>query len=224
MAKDKLAHDSDGTDTASPARALQTASNGLNGDATAMTTKAVDFLDKADYRDYERASGTGQRQPMRGFYPEYTDIVDYIVRCTHKMWEEGGAGLLYDHYAQNTKVWSDWGYTFGRDQTLGYIAQRFAGFPDWRIYADEVIWAGDDTEGFRTYHRAVQSGHNTSWTKYGPATGKRVQFRGVAFCIARDNYISEEWLVHDELTIVRQLGLDVDDTLRHLAQAADKVC
>ncbi len=189
--------------------------------AATATTKTVDFRDKVDILAYERAAGTGQRHPLKGFMPDYTDIVDYIVRCTHKMWEEGAIGLLYEHYAHDTKVWSEWGHTYGREETIGYVAQRLAGFPDFRIYADDVIWAGNDVEGFRTCHRGVQIGHNHGWTKYGPPTGRRVQFRGIANCIVRENRVVEEWLSHDELTIVRQLGLDVDETLRYLTEQMD---
>lgn len=201
-------------------RALQPATaQGQNG--TSDATGAIAFRDKIDILDYARASGTGQRQPMRGFSPEYTDIVDYIIRSTHKMWEEGGVGLLYDHYAHNTTVWSDWGYTFGREQTMGYVLQRLAGFPDFRLFGDAVIWTGNDADGFRTCHRFVQTGTNDGWSKYGPPTGKRVQFRAFANCIVRENRITEEWLVHDELTVVRQLGLDVDEVLRELTLTAD---
>ena len=40
-------------------------------------------------------------QPMRGFDPIYTDIVDYIVRCTHLIWDERDVGLIYTHYTHN---------------------------------------------------------------------------------------------------------------------------
>ena len=210
--------DTNEAQTNASARALTT-TNEQNG--VGELAGAVEFRDKIDMQDYERVSGTGQRQPLRGFHPEYTDIVDYIVRSTHKMWEEGGVGLLYDHYAQNTTVWSDWGYTYGREQTMGYVLQRLAGFPDFRLFGDDVVWAGNDTEGFRTCHRFVQTGTNDGWSKYGPPTGKRVQFRAFANCVVRENRVTEEWLVHDELTLVRQLGLDVDEVLRGLADAAD---
>jgi len=190
--------------------------------ATPLATNAVDFREKVDIVDYERAAGTGQRQSLAGFDPDYTDIVDYIIRCTHKIWEEGGIGLIYDHYAQNTTVWSDWGMTYGRERTIEYTIQRLAGFPDYRLYGDDVVWAGDDVAGFRTCHRFVQTGHNTGWSKYGPPTGRRVQFRAFANCVVRENRIVEEWLVHDELAIVRQLGLDVDAVLHDLSDQVDR--
>jgi len=184
-------------------------------------TDAVDFRDKVDILDYEQAAGGPQRQEMRGFDPDYVDIVDYVIRCTHKIWEEGGIGLIYDHYTQNTTVWSDWGMTYGRERTMEYVIQRLAGFPDYRLYGDDVVWAGDDAEGFRTCHRFVQTGHNTGWSKYGSPTGRRVQFRAFANCVVRENRIVEEWLVHDEIAIVRQLGLDLDTVLYELSDQVD---
>jgi hypothetical protein len=39
--------------------------------------------------------GTERRQPMRGFEEQYVDIIDYIVRITHWIWEEKhGSGTL----------------------------------------------------------------------------------------------------------------------------------
>ena len=35
-----------------------------------------------DNRDIGRYTGGERRQPMRGFDPQYTDIVDYIIRIT----------------------------------------------------------------------------------------------------------------------------------------------
>jgi hypothetical protein len=42
-------------------------------------------------------------QSMRGFDDCYTDIVDYIVRCTHRIWDERDVGLdlPYSHYTHN---------------------------------------------------------------------------------------------------------------------------
>ena len=125
-------------------REIAAVTPGANG----QVPETVDYRDKVDILAYERAAGTGQRHPLKGFMPDYTDIVDYIVRCTHKMWEEGAIGLLYEHYAHDTKVWSEWGCSYGREETMGYVAQRLAGFPDFRIYPDDVIWTGNDVEGF----------------------------------------------------------------------------
>jgi hypothetical protein len=71
------------------------ASNNSSGDRTAE----IDLYKKGDITVMMAAAGSGRLQPMRGFDEDYTDIVDYIVRCTHKIWEEGAMGLLYTHYS-----------------------------------------------------------------------------------------------------------------------------
>jgi len=188
------------------------------GGSAVSAEGAVNFAHKGDIIDVMAAAGSGRNQPLEGFLPDYTDIVDYIIRSTHKMWEEGGIGLLYQHYAENTIVWSDWGVNYGRERTMEYVIQRKASFPDLRGYADDVIWAGNDRDGFRTSHRGTQIGHNYGPSKYGPPTGKRIQFRSIANCVVRENRVIEEWLVHDELPVVRQLGLDVHAVLRDLTE------
>lgn len=45
--------------------------------------------------------GRARVQPMCGFDPIYTDIVDCIIRCTHHIWDERDIGLIYSHYTHN---------------------------------------------------------------------------------------------------------------------------
>lgn len=189
-----------------------------NGRTDEATPTELDFrASRIDFLDYEAGAGGERRQSLRGFEDHYTDIIDYIVRCTHRMWEEGGVGLLYEYYSHNAVVWSDWGQSYGRDQTIEYVVQRMAGFPNLRIYANDVIWAGDDVQGFRTCHRITQTGHNWGYSKYGPPTNRPTQSTCFANCVMRENRIYEEWLVVDEMTVVRQLGLDPDAVLRGIA-------
>jgi hypothetical protein len=61
-----------------------------SGDRTAE----IDLYEKGDISKMMDRAGSGRLQPMRGFDEDYTDIVDYIVRCTHRIWDEGGVGLL----------------------------------------------------------------------------------------------------------------------------------
>ena len=48
--------------------------------------------------------GLEKRQALAGFDEDYVDIVDYIVRCTHKIWEGRDLGLIYSHYAHNVLI------------------------------------------------------------------------------------------------------------------------
>ena len=44
-------------------------------------------------------------QSMRGFEPGYVNIVDYIIRITHRIWEEKDIGYIYDTYSHDCTVW-----------------------------------------------------------------------------------------------------------------------
>ena len=45
-----------------------------------------------------------RKQPMRGYDDTYVDIVDFIVRVTHRIWEEKDIGHIYDCYRHNARV------------------------------------------------------------------------------------------------------------------------
>ena len=73
--------------------------------------------------------GAEKRQGMRGFDPDYVDIVDYIVRCTHKIWEEKQVGLIYTHYGHNALVHGTRGDSYGIESVMAGTVQTLAMFP-----------------------------------------------------------------------------------------------
>lgn len=166
------------------------------------------------------APGQARGQRLRGFDEEYADIVDYIIRCTHHIWEERAVGLIYTHYAHNSVIHSGLDDTYGREQVVANTLQTLAAMPDRKLYGDEVIWAGDDEAGFHTSHHISSSGHHTGWTAYGPPSGRRVAYRAIANCFVRENMILEEWLLRDELVFIRQIGLDPQAVAELQARAA----
>lgn len=152
--------------------------------------------------------GSEKHQSMSGFDDDYVDIVDYIVRSTHKIWEEGGIGRIYDHYRHNAIIHTTDGTTYGRDKVIADSLKTMAAFPDIRLFADDVIWSGNDKDGFHSSHRITWVGRNTGYSIYGPPTGKRVVRQGVAHCFVYENRVVEEWICRDELALIRQLGFD----------------
>ena len=160
--------------------------------------------------------GTERIQSMRGFDETYVDIIDYILRITHRIWEEKQIGYIYDTYAHNSHVHDDYGLQYGRDKIVADTVHTINAFPDIRLYADEIIWAGDDEVGFHTSHRTVIVGHNTGYSKYGPPTGKKVVVLCIANCIALENEIFEEWVVYNTSSMLAQLGFDLREKAREL--------
>ncbi|UQN08317.1 ester cyclase [Deinococcus sp. QL22] len=168
-----------------------------------------DFADRPDYADFVDAANTGRRQPMQGFDADYVDIVDYIVRCTHKIWEEKAVGLIYTHYAHNALVHlPSGGIIYGRETVVRNTLQNQAIWGDLRAYADDVIWSGNEDKGYYSSHRHVNTATHTGYTEYGPPTGRKISYWGIADCLIRRNLIVEEWLTHDGVTIIKQMGYD----------------
>lgn len=150
-----------------------------------------------------------RRQPLRGFEDTYIDIVDYIVRITHRIWEDQDVGYIYDTYSPGCFVYDDSGPHYGVERVVEGTVASLHAFPDVRSWADEVIWAGDDEQGFVTSHRYVTSGHHLGQWRWGPATGRTVNLWGIANCVVRENEIFEEWVLYNMASRLMQLGIDV---------------
>ena len=55
----------------------------------------VNPLAHKNYSDFLQY--TEKKQELPGFDEEYLDIVDYIIKITHRIWEEKGIGLSLIH-------------------------------------------------------------------------------------------------------------------------------
>ncbi len=165
--------------------------------------------------------GTERRHIMRGFEDTYVDIIDYIVRITHRIWEEKDIGYIYDTYSHSSRVYDDYGLQYGRDKIVADTVHTINAFPDIRLFADEIIWAGDDEIGFHTSHRTVITGHNTGYSKYGPPTGRKMICWCIANCVALSNEIFEEWVIYDTASLIQQLGFDLREKAREFGNEVD---
>ncbi len=165
---------------------------------------------QVERRDYVDLAPTNRprRQSLRGFDPVYSDIVDYIVRCTHRIWDERDVGLIYTHYTHNAVVYYALGAVYDREAIVLDTIQRLVSFPERRGMATQVIWRGNDVDGFYTSHLVTGSGRHTQHGHLGPPTGRPFVSRGIADCMIFENRIYREWIVSDQMAIVRQLGLD----------------
>lgn len=159
------------------------------------------------------------RQPMRGFESQFPNIIDYIVRITHRIWEEKDIGYIYDTYSHDCTVWDDLGLQYGRDKIVADTVHTNNAFPDIRLVADEVIWAGNEVVGFHTSHRTKILGTNTGYSRFGAPTGRRIQLWCMANCVSRDNEIFHEHVLYDTAGLVQQLGLDLHATAAKMAEA-----
>ena len=166
-----------------------------------------------------RQPGGERIQPMRGFEDDYIDIIDYIARITHRIWEEKDIGYIYDSYRHNSHVYDDFGLQYGNEKIVADTAHTINAFPDIRLYADEIIWAGNDEVGYHTSHRTVITGHNTGYSRFGPPTGRKVTLWCIANCVSLENEIFAEWVTYDTANLVYQLGFDLRELARQTGNA-----
>ena len=166
---------------------------------------------------YDNAPAGNATGSLRGFDDEFTDIVDYILRITYRIWEGKQVGLIDDYYSHDCPVYTLAGYTEGAEQVTQNTLKTLAGFPDRTLHADNIVWGGNDKDGFHTSHLICTNMTNLGPSEFGPATGKPAQIQVIAHCVVRENRIVEEWLVRDNFALAQQLGVDPLEHARKLA-------
>jgi len=159
-----------------------------------------------DIRDFFADDGK-RDEDLEGFDEVDGDIVHFIIGSSHRIWEEGGIGLLYTQYGHNMSLHTTEGTTYGRDAVMALTQLTLAAYPDTRLFGDDVVWT-QHGDSYQTSHRTTHAGSNLGWSQYGPPTGKKVKRRVVAHCVVHKNMIIEEWVARDELAVVRDLGFD----------------
>ncbi|KAJ6445232.1 hypothetical protein O9K51_03638 [Purpureocillium lavendulum] len=164
-------------------------------------------VERRDYLDLV-PENCERKHSMDGFDEAYTDIVDYIVRCTHRIWDERDIGLIYTHYTHNCVLYGTISTIYDRESIVRDTIQRLVSFPERRGMATHVLWNGDDKNGFYTSHLVTGSGRHTQYGHFGPPTGRTFVSRTIADCMIYKNRIYREWVVADNMAIVKQLGLD----------------
>ena len=159
----------------------------------------------------------GPRQPMRGFEETYQNIIDYIVRITHRIWEECNVEYILDTYSDQSHVYDDYGLQLGNQKIVSDTHHTTGAFSNIELIADEVIWAGNDEIGFHTSHRTLIRGTNDGESNYGPATNRNIDILVIANCVALENKIFLEHVLYNTSGMLQQLGLDLNEVAQRLA-------
>jgi predicted ester cyclase len=159
------------------------------------------------------ASTTGQEQPA---YGADCSVTDYILGITFEIWEEGRVDKILEYYSEDCPVYGLDGITRGAAQMVEQTHATLKAFPDRLLLGDDVIWTGTVSNGFSS-HRVLSPMTNLGDSAFGPATGRSVRVMNMADCEITDSQISREWLVRDNLALVRQLGFDPMKSARALA-------
>ena len=168
----------------------------------------------------EQLAERPRRQALDGFEPVYSDIVDYIIRCTHRIWEEKNIGLCRTHYAPDCVMHTLTGPVTGAATVVQGTVGALAGYTDRIVIGEDVIWSEDAPGLYLSSHRIMsRSTHLGDDAGIGHATLMTTGVTTIADCHVRANLIVEEWLVRDNARAARQLGRDPVDLAREQALA-----
>ena len=151
------------------------------------------------------------------------DIDSFIRNVAHDIWNRKMVGAAYHHYLHNVQVRDvSKRSLYGREQVMTETINWLAAFPDTRLRIDDVIWAGNEREGYLTSMRYTITGHNTGPTNYGPPTGTKVITTGIVNALVKEARIIKQWVASDELGLI-VLVSRVGQHERSLSAIATKV-
>ena len=152
--------------------------------------------------------------PVPGFDDRWADFPDYIIGITKEIWEDRKISTLQHYYSEDIIVRTPSSVVVGNKGVIAATMATLAEFPDRTLLGEDVIWSGDEQTGFLSSHRIYSTATHTRNGVYGKASGKRLGYRIIADCAARQNTIYDEWLIRDQGAIVRQLGWEPADYAR----------
>ena len=143
---------------------------------------------------------------MKGFDNKYNDFPDYILKITKQIWEGKDVNSISEFYSKDIPVRSPFGVTYGNKPVIEATFATLKEFPNRQLLGEEVIWNGNDEEGYHSSHRILSKGTHLGDGFYGKPTKKDIYYRVIADCACKNNQVYDEWIVRDQGAMVRQLG------------------
>ena len=157
---------------------------------------------------------------MKDFDPKFENLPDYILKCTAQIWEGRDIAALDWHYSENLVVRTPAGISQGNGVGKANTMATLTEFPDRQLLGEDVIWCGDDEQGFLSSHRIVSTATHRGGI-FGPDTGIKVVFRTIADTFCHGNRVWDEWLIRDNGAIAAQLGQTAQDAAQALIDSGD---
>lgn len=154
---------------------------------------------------------------MKGFDSQYSDLPDYILKCTAQIWEGRDIAALDWHYSDDLLVRTPAGISRGNAAGKANTMATLAEFPDRQLLGEDVVWCGNEDDGFLSSHRIVSTATHHGG-EFGAASGRRVMFRTIADTFCLNNRVWDEWLIRDNSAIAVQLGQTAQSAARQSIQ------
>lgn len=148
--------------------------------------------------------------------PPRADTAHHAVTATRAIWDQQQPGLVERYYAPTSLTHTAEGTTLDRDALVVDIVARMAAFPGLRTYVSDTVRAGNDLDGHRVSLRWTWVARHTGIGAYGAPTGRSVTVSGLTVWTLVGDQVTEQWSAHDEVGLLRQLGISVRSHLRLL--------
>jgi len=158
---------------------------------------------------------------MKGFDPKFIDLPDYILKCTAMIWEGRDIAALDWHYGDDLLVRTPAGISRGNGAGKSNTMATLTEFPDRQLFGEDVIWSGDEEDGFLSSHRIISTATHHGGA-FGKATGRKLVFRTIADTFCRENRVWDEWLIRDNSAIAMQLGQTPKQAACALIRSGDR--
>ena len=150
---------------------------------------------------------------MKGFDSQFSDLPDYILKCTAMIWEGRQISALNWRYGDDLLVRTPAGISRGNAAGKANTMATLTEFPDRQLLGEDVIWCGDEDAGFLSSHRIISTATHAGGA-FGLASGRKLSFRTIADTFCRENRVWDEWLIRDNAAIAVQLGQTAQDAAR----------
>ncbi len=127
-------------------------------------------------------------------------------RSLHDIWNRRLLGHIDRYYAPNVVCYTTGNRVlYGRGDYRYNLLALLAAFPDALVQIDHICSLPNGEESYRVATRWTLLGTHTGPGWYGAPTGKRVRLLGITHSEIRQNRIVREWLVYDEIALLKQL-------------------
>ena len=118
--------------------------------------------------------------------------------------------LLADHFVRHNVSAPHREQAHGNTDDVARVEEWLTAFPDLHITIEKLI-ATEDTVVVWTIWRGTQDGPLAHWD--APVTGRAMERENIVIYGVACGQIVENWVVADNLTLLRQLGIITDDEL-----------
>lgn len=145
------------------------------------------------------------------------DARQYVKDLTALIYDYKMLGMIYDFYAEDAEVIKqNCEKLVGPDEVFRNVSTFTAAFPDLVADVENVIINKENDESFKAFRRLRYKGHNTGFSKYGPATGKSLEDKCLNLTLMYLKKIDGKW------KITFAVDSDSEDTICN-AQIKDSI-